>query len=173
MTKTLFIVRGLPGSGKSWLARLLTINAAAAFAADDFFEKDGGYDFDPAKLSEAHQWCISRTNEAMAEGQPFVAVHNTFSKAWEAEPYYDLASMHGYTVFVIEAQNDFGNTHGVPDGVIEGMRERWEPLEGAPLPLWRVIRARWRKFKARVRGKTRRCSPHPRGRAPSRESESR
>lgn len=131
--RTLFLCRGLPGSGKSSLARLLA--PGHAYAADDFFEKDGGYDFDREKLGEAHAWCQERVEADLAGGVPYVAVHNTFSKAWEAKAYYALAANYGYSVFVIEAQNDFGNVHGVPASTIEAMRDRWEPLEGERLPL--------------------------------------
>jgi predicted kinase len=145
--KTLVLSRGLPGSGKSTLARALT---KYAFAADDYFERGGGYDFDPAKLPEAHRWCMDRTRDAMAAGESVVAVHNTFSQCWEAAPYFEMAHDYGYTVFVVEAQSTFGNVHGVPEAVIDNMRLRWESLTRAPLPWWKVLQhhlgriLRWR-----------------------------
>jgi predicted kinase len=153
--RTLVLLRGLPGSGKTELAR--TLAPGACYAADDFFEQDGGYDFDPAKLGEAHASCQERTEDAMAQGEPVIVVHNTFSQAWEARVYYALAANYAYSVYVIEVQNDFGNTHGVPDAVIERMRVRWEPLDRDPVPIWRLARHRfqswWRRTRKAWRGK--------------------
>ena len=59
-------------------------------------------------------------------GVQAVAVANTFTQAWEAERYYQIAEEYGYSVFVIECQNDFGNVHDVPQESIDAMKERWE-----------------------------------------------
>jgi len=148
--KTLVLSRGLPGSGKSTLARFLT---DAAFAADDFFEQDGDYAFDFSRLREAHEWCQKQTEEAMGRGEPLVAVHNTFSRRWEAEQYFDLAQKYGYSVFVVESQSMFGNVHGVPESAIETMRLRWESLTLDPLPWWKVLRYRLREEKYSLKRK--------------------
>lgn len=121
--KTLVIVRGLPGSGKSTLARFIA--PEANFAADDWFERDGGYDFDRDQAPLAHADCARRAAEAMAAGVPVVAVHNTFVESWEAEAYYRQAALFGYDVQVVEAQGDFGNVHGVPPEIVADMARRW------------------------------------------------
>lgn len=121
---TLFIIRGLPGSAKTTLGKMLS---EQTFAADDFFEEeDGSYNFDPAKLGEAHGFCKIRVEQALAHKCPVVSVCNTFTQAWEAAPYFELAKKYGYRVSVIHCQNDFGNVHGVPVEAIERMKERWE-----------------------------------------------
>lgn len=142
--KTLVLSRGLPGSGKSTLARFLT---DAAFAADDYFERDGGYAFDFKLLPEAHKWCQEQTEKAMQREEPLVAVHNTFSRRWEAAPYFKLAEKYGYSVFVVESQSDFGNVHSVSEDVVETMRIRWESLTRDPIPRWKVLRFRIKEFK--------------------------
>lgn len=126
MRKTLYIVRGLPGSGKSTLARMLAPGAHAA--ADDFFTDaaTGEYRFDAARLPDAHANCVRRVENLMLHNEDMVAVHNTFSRKWEAEPYFRLAKNYGYTVFVIECQNSFGSVHNVPDQAIAAMAARWE-----------------------------------------------
>ena len=123
--KTMYIVRGLPGSGKTTLARRI---AEKVFAADDFFYELGGgtYDFDPKRLGEAHAACQVNTEAALMSAIESVAVANTFTQSWEAEPYYKMAEKHGYSVFVIECQSDFGNVHDVPPEAIEKMAARWE-----------------------------------------------
>ena len=122
--KTLYIVRGLPGSGKSSLAKKLT---EVVYSADDFFtNKKGEYNFNAKLLGKAHEWCWGKVRDAMFIGANAVAVANTFTQAWEAEKYYQIAEEYGYSVFVIECQNDFGNVHDVPQESIDAMKERWE-----------------------------------------------
>jgi len=122
--KTLYIVRGLPGSGKSSLAKKIT---ELVYSADDFFtNKKGEYNFNAKLLGKAHEWCWGKVRDAMFIGANAVAVANTFTQAWEAEKYYQIAEEYGYSVFVIECQNDFGNVHDVPQESIDAMKERWE-----------------------------------------------
>ncbi len=138
--KTLYIIRGLPGSGKSTLGEKLADTYynyhpkyggvfPYSFSADDWFtDHDGNYNFVPEELPQAHEDCRSRVLGAMLDGVENVAVCNTFSQSWEAEPYLKLCNMHGYTTVVIECQNQFGNIHGCPQEKINEMAERWESL---------------------------------------------
>ena len=122
--KTLYIVRGFPGSGKSSLAKKVT---ELVYSADDFFtNKKGEYNFNAKLLGKAHEWCWGKVRDAMFIGAEAVAVANTFTQAWEAEKYYQIAEEYGYSVFVIECQNDFGNVHDVPQESIDAMKKRWE-----------------------------------------------
>ena len=134
---TLYIVRGLPGSGKSTLGYALC--GGNSFQADDWFEfkadnegKTYSEVFDPKELPKAHELCQERVENAMREsaidGFGDVAVCNTFSQQWEAQPYVDLANRYGFRVCVIECQNKFENTHNVPDEAIERMSLRWENI---------------------------------------------
>ena len=135
--KVLYIVRGLSGSGKSSIARELVNDVWYSesesfvkdfYSADDYFtDKHDNYNFDPNKLKEAHEQCQQNVEIAMQKPCVYkVAVANTFSQAWEAEPYFKLAEKYDYHPFVLECQNDFGNIHGVPQKSIDAMKERWE-----------------------------------------------
>ena len=55
-----------------------------------------------------------------------IAIANTFSRQWEAQPYIDAAKRMGYAIQVIETQIMFGNIHNVPEHTIQAMRDRWE-----------------------------------------------
>lgn len=129
--KTLYLIRGIPGSGKSTLAHQL---AHYVFEADDYFWKNWEYVFVPALVGKAHEDCQRRVEmmmdiDGVGEGQGAalsIAVSNTFTRLWEMQPYKDLAKKYGYTVFTILCQNDFGNVHGVPAGVVQRMKERME-----------------------------------------------
>ena len=125
MAKTLYIIRGLPGSGKSTLGEKLADSYTDyhpkfggikyhSYAADDwFYDEDGNYNFNPEELSDAHEECHSRVMAAMMNDEENVCVCNTFSQRWEAEPYFKLANYHGYTPVVIECQNNFKSVHNV------------------------------------------------------------
>ncbi|XP_023373527.1 NEDD4-binding protein 2-like 1 isoform X3 [Otolemur garnettii] len=74
--KHLYLLRGLPGSGKTTLARQLQHDfpRALIFSTDDFFfREDGAYEFNPDFLEEAHEWnqkrgISERTKESFQAG---------------------------------------------------------------------------------------------------------
>ena len=124
--KVLYIVRGLSGSGKTTLANKFS---SVVHSADDYFtDNKGNYNFDPSQLSNAHAECFENVRFDMESEVSVVSVANTFSQAWEAEPYFKLAKKYGYSPFVVECQNTFKNVHGVPQETIEAMKNRWEDI---------------------------------------------
>ena len=65
--RTLLLIRGLPGSGKTTLAHKLADlqTGSICVAADDFFMEDDEYKFDSAKLQEVHERCQRTAGLAM------------------------------------------------------------------------------------------------------------
>jgi len=125
MEKHLFLLRGLPGAGKSTLAKEI---GGAHFETDMFFMKNGKYKFDATKLKDAHNWCRHSVMDAMKAGEPKVIVSNTFTQEWEMEAYYILAEELGYTVFSLIVENRHGgvNEHGVPQEALDRMKDRFQ-----------------------------------------------
>lgn len=123
--KILYIVRGIPGSGKSTFANSL---GCPVFEADMYFMKDGEYKFEVDKLKLAHNWCKLRVEHSMEDDLPKIAVSNTFTQEWEMKPYYDMAKIYGYTVFSVIVENRHGgeNVHGVPEDKLKIMKDRFE-----------------------------------------------
>jgi predicted kinase len=125
--KTLTLLRGLPGSGKSTFAKSL---GGEHIEADMFFVdgETGEYKFDATKLKLAHNWCAIQVQKAMVEDEPKIIVSNTFTQEWEMKTYYDLAKMHGYRVFsiIVENRHDGINEHNVPEEKLEQMKHRFQ-----------------------------------------------
>lgn len=128
--KKLYIVRGLPGSGKSTFAKSL---GGTHFETDSYFMVDGEYKFDFTKLKEAHKWCQDSVNTAMILNNTtgineVIVVSNTFTQEWEMQPYFEMAESWGYQVFSLIIENRHGgvNEHGVPEDKIEVMKNRFE-----------------------------------------------
>ena len=136
MEKVLYIVRGIPGSGKSTFAKKLVGEDFLVCEADKYFinEENGKYEFDSSKIRDAHKWCQNLVETYMRDSlindQYYreIAASNTFTQEWEMEPYFELAKKYGYKVFCVVVENRHGgtNVHEVPEEKLEQMRNRFE-----------------------------------------------
>ena len=121
--KTLFILRGVPGCGKTSLAESL---GGVYFEADKFFMINGEYKFDYTKLKQAHDLCRHSTEAAMSIGHERVIVSNTFTTEEQMHPYLDLAKDYGYRVVSLVIENRHGNKsiHDVPEESLIAMESK-------------------------------------------------
>lgn len=120
----LVLIRGVPGSGKSTLAKQM--KGYQHFEADMFFTDESGvYKYDASRIKQAHEWCQNMTDAALQIGAD-VVVSNTFTRRFEIQPYIDMANRYGAGLKIITATGDYKNVHGVPDEIIQKMRDRWE-----------------------------------------------
>ena len=85
MEKMLYLVRGIPGSGKSTFAKNLVDEKDYCHKEADMFfvDRDGNYNFEPSKIKDAHQWCQEEMDFLMGLGHSPVVVSNTFTQEWE------------------------------------------------------------------------------------------
>lgn len=137
MSKTLWLVEGIPGSGKSTLAKIIQNTQTFEggdrfdgycphFEADQYFMVKGEYKFEAKSIPAAHLWCQTAVESYMKKGCHDIIVSNTFTRQWEREPYRLLSSKYGDTVFEIICNNNFGNIHGCPPETVQKMKERFE-----------------------------------------------
>ena len=146
--KELVLMQGIPGSGKSTVARNLRdawknspLNAdysTEIFSTDEYWFEKGVYRFDPAKSGQAHQWNQLRTLDAMQYCVNWICIENTNIQKWQAQPYLVLAKLFNYKVQVVtvscgldealsrNAQRDFDRQ--VPEATVRQMYADLEPL---------------------------------------------
>lgn len=130
----LYLVRGLPGAGKTTFINTLMCmfedgsTYSDHFEADQYFyDKEGNYNFDVEKLGAAHLSCQRRTAEAMDAGADYIFVSNTFTTEKEMKPYLKMAEESGYHVVSLIVENRHGNksVHNVPEETMTKMRDRF------------------------------------------------
>jgi predicted kinase len=127
----LILLRGLPGSGKTTLAKVLSENNTyPIFSVDDFFTNKvtGEYLFNFKNNHLAYKQCEELTKEAIQQNRTKIFVHNTFTMDWELEPYFKLAAEFNYELFVLTVENYHGkqNTHGVSEEQLQKMADKYK-----------------------------------------------
>lgn len=145
MTKHAYILRGIPGSGKTTYARNQWADADGTWkpgvvycSADDFFiGPDGVYRWSAERRQEGHAYCLKRFADAVFRGEGTVIVDNTNIRLWEVSKYHDLAFAFGYEVRVVEFAVPpelalARNVHNVRPEDHERMTRTME----RPLPFW-------------------------------------
>jgi len=137
--KTLIIMQGAPGSGKSTVAQSLiepylrTGNYAEICSADNYFlklDENGNlfYKFDAARLPLAHDWCRRKAEGAAYADSQLIVIDNTNIRIEHARPYAQIAQHFSYQLQIVRCYGTFQNIHGVPDAVVERMRGSMEDL---------------------------------------------
>ena len=91
--RIIFIMRGLPGSGKSTLVKIVSKvykgqNPKVCSADHYFINESGDYVFNPAFLKDAHKSSQDKMKSFVKDGQPLVIVDNTNVEHWEMRPYF-------------------------------------------------------------------------------------
>ncbi|XP_037685559.1 NEDD4-binding protein 2 isoform X2 [Choloepus didactylus] len=140
----LVLLRGLPGSGKSFLARTLQKDnpAGIILSTDDYFYINGQYQFDVKYLGEAHEWNQNRAKEAFERKVSPIIIDNTNLQAWEMKPYVALSQKHKYKVLFREPDTWWKfkpkelarrNIHGVSKEKIVRMLENYQRFVSVPI----------------------------------------
>lgn len=125
--KTLYLIRGVSGCGKTSLAKTLCqLPNTVAIAADDYhYDEYGNYNFKFENLKAAHKSCKEDVESCMGYGLNIV-VHNTNTSDKEIQPYLELAERYRYRVVSLVVENRHGNSdvHDVPEDVKDKQEQR-------------------------------------------------
>jgi len=156
---TVIILRGLPGVGKSWLAKKLKqVSRGVIVSGDHYFEEGGMLNrkqlkgltleeiyekaFDEQLLRKAHQLSRERFIAALNDGVEVVIVDNNNVKRKSYAWFLRTAEKEGYEVIVVEILSWSRDErcwnqslHDVPLGVIMKKAEDWEPHQGRSRPV--------------------------------------
>ncbi|XP_035896859.1 uncharacterized protein LOC118505323 [Anopheles stephensi] len=141
--RVMVLMRGAPGSGKSYLSRTLIDRTSGGdyrnhiFSADDYFMVNGVYKFQPDALDAAHRFNQQNVLSKARDGWSPIVIDNTNIRLWEMYPYVQIAADHGYFLEVLEPTTHWRNnsrslairnTHGVPEPKIRSMLQNFEKL---------------------------------------------
>lgn len=126
--KTVLILRSVSGAGKSTFAEFISsLNEDCAICcADDYFMKEGEYQFDAKKLGEAHDYCRDKFEEEIDKSTNTIIVANTNTAPKEFSFYEEFAEEFGYRVFHLIIENRHGgeNIHRVPAEVTKRQEDK-------------------------------------------------
>jgi predicted kinase len=123
----LILVRGLAGSGKTTFTQTM-FDGVLKLETDMLCMKDGEYQWLSGQGWTRHELIRMVVNFTLGEGAD-VVVSNTFSTRWELEPYLKMGKMFGAKIIIYKMLGKFKSVHGVPEDVIDAMRNRWEDVE--------------------------------------------
>jgi len=143
----LYLMQGLPGSGKSYHAQKIAEEFKGVIAsADDYpglytYLQSGTVVYNTRLQAKAHAACLRKAIEALHAGKN-VVVDNTNTTRNEVEPYVRVAHAFGALPVLVRINCDpekafARNTHGVPLAVHKGMAERLANF--TPADRWRDL----------------------------------
>lgn len=129
--KSLVVLRGLPGSGKSTLVRILNSNNLfPSFSIDDYFtnQETGKYEFNFSNNHLAYKQCLQNVENEMQKSTEKIFVHNTLTLEWELKEYLQLCTKYNYAIFVVtcEKYHEGKNMHQVSDEQLKKMAEKYK-----------------------------------------------
>ena len=136
---TVFIMRGLPGSGKSTLIRDVADRMYRSYqvcSADHYWiQKDGSYKFDSNRLYRAHNQCLARFIDELSQCSTHsIFLDNTNTTTKEFSHYVKIADAYDYKVVLVTLNISVEtalarNIHNVPEKTIQNMYKRLNDVD--------------------------------------------
>lgn len=131
--RTLYLIRGLPGAGKSTFAKTLSEGLGIPFyEADMYHMVNGVYNWKPENVHAAHQWCQRQVETYLRQQCAMrrfgsVIVSNTSTTEKELKHYVEVSEKFQYNLTSVIVENRHGriSIHGVPQETLDKMRNRF------------------------------------------------
>lgn len=132
---TLYIMHGLPGSGKSTKCQELQKKLMfwLCLSTDNYWIRpDGYYDFNPKRIKEAHEWTFKHYMQEVQEDLTDTIIDNTNLSLADCRKYLDNWPAYG-KIEIVEpdtvwrydvAECAKRTTHSVPIERIQAMRDK-------------------------------------------------
>lgn len=122
MKRNLIILKGVSGSGKSTFSHLIAYPCCICTADDFFTDKEGNYNFDVAKMGQAHKACQAKFDDALKDDIiTNIVIANTNTKPSDYKYYVDKAEKAGFNISYVILENRHGNKdiHNVPEETLQ------------------------------------------------------
>ncbi|MBN3314042.1 N42L1 protein, partial [Atractosteus spatula] len=128
----LYILRGLPRTFKSQLAEQLKGEHGKVLSSDDYFKRNGKFDYSYQEQDKAHRENEKGAWEAMKRGISPVIIDNTNIRLWHMKSYVEMADELHYTIKILKTgecsieelyRRPGGN---IPMDVLQRMRDNFE-----------------------------------------------
>jgi predicted kinase len=123
MHPVLFLIRGLPGSGKTSLAKKIASDIGGVHLRSSmYFDTGNRGSSKSSALQQSHEWCRHKAFVYLRNGMN-VVISNTFAQMWEMQPYLDLLPRED--IIVLIKRNCFEANYVLP-AHIKRILDRWE-----------------------------------------------
>ncbi|XP_062373937.1 NEDD4-binding protein 2-like 1 [Sardina pilchardus] len=140
---TMYILRGLPGTGRSREAqRLLQQNGGAIIKATDYFRiYHGTEDFIPEYAEDSHEWARKQAMNCVERLEDPIIINNPNMPRWHMYPYVAMAYSRGYwiefyltpdSLHVPLEELEWRCEGRVPLAALKDMRDSYEPIGRHP-----------------------------------------
>jgi NEDD4-binding protein 2 len=105
--KVVYLMRGLPGCGKSTMAKKLAGETGLVCETDEYFYTQVGtdptrYDYQEGLLPAARQWNFERFQSAIEKGISPIVVDRGNGRNVETQKYARMAEANGYEIVLAE-----------------------------------------------------------------------
>jgi len=137
--KELFIIRGLPGSGKTSLAKSILDNGAGIIhSSDDYFTDERNvFRFNKLKINDALKFNQQQCEESCRKGILRIIVDDNHVKRWSVKPLIETGKKYNYKIIIREPETSWWKTrnvnemakrtkHKYPISVIKKLLEMWD-----------------------------------------------
>jgi len=130
------IIRGIPGSGKSFLAQRDYPGSLLLEGDQYYMTPEGKYEFGKGLLRSSSEYVRAMLATALSLEIKNVVITTTSPDGKRAKEYADIAKGFGHKVKFIWIDYKglcSKQLHAVPEDVIQNMQKNWKPIRGETL----------------------------------------